>query len=335
MKGSVLSPEPSALVMTRLQEESAGAIRLARAMTAELAASAGQRELLLRPFRDLEASPLLADSSPHLAETVTLPLLVHACATGDPTPAIPLAAVVALAQFGVDLLDALMDGDDHGWGEVDGSVLMLAGATLLAAAAPLALRRLGLAPTLTARLHALFCEGLLVMSAGQQADLEGRDSCPSPEAALRTTADKSGAFTAMLTEAAATLAGVSAPRARRWGAVGAAWGTAGQVRSDMRDVLRDDGRDLVAGTRTLPVALWLSGVPDEERPAALALLGRARSDARARAEVRAAIVSSGVLRDCGIVVALHCGEATRALAATRPVDPWASHLAWLISRTAE
>ncbi len=321
----------------RLERAAKEAVALARLQVEEISQTAGQRALLATPFGPVATDPLLAASHPHLVECATLPLMIHGCLTGDEQPAIPLAAVSVLAYVGIDLLDAIMDGDPPaGWERADPGVLHLAGSTLIAAVVPLALSTLPGSPRLTGDLLRVYSAGLTTMSSGQQSDLESRTGAPpSPAEVLDAACRKSGGFTAMLASLAATFAGATPARIEAWRAMGIAWGTAGQVQSDVRDLLSEDGKDLVAGTCTLPVAFWLAGLDAGELPAAVELLRQARIDAAARQSVRSSVIRAGVLRDCGIVAALHNDRALRALERARPRQPWGEYVASAIRATSE
>lgn len=265
---------------------------------------------------------------------VQVPLLVHAAVQGDARPAVPLAVAATLLLSGLDLLDDLMDGDlADGWCGYRPAELLLAGATLVAALPQLALGELSLPPERLVTMQRTLARAGLRISAGQQRDLRavGRAHL-SPAAAQLIAAGKSGEVLAAVAALAATLADAHPRVVAGYAALGRALGTALQLRSDCYDLFgAPRSRDLAAGARTLPLALYLRARPGERR-AFLSLLTAARTDPAAQNAVRARLIEAGALRLTGAVIARYCARAHAVLDRLRPREPAGSKLHALIDR---
>ncbi len=265
---------------------------------------------------------------------VQVPLLVHAAVQGDARPAVPLAVAATLLLSGLDLLDDLMDGDlADGWCGYRPAELLLAGATLVAALPQLALGELSLPPERLVTMQRTLARAGLRISAGQQRDLRavGRAHL-SPAAAQLIAAGKSGEVLAAVAALAATLADAHPRVVAGYAALGRALGTALQLRSDCYDLFgAPRSRDLAAGARTLPLALYLRARPGERR-AFLSLLTAARTDPAAQNAVRARLIEAGALRLTGAVIARYCARAHAVLDRLRPREPAGSNLHALIDR---
>lgn len=265
---------------------------------------------------------------------VQVPLLVHAAVQGETRPAVPLAVATTLLVAGLELLDDLMDGDlAHGWCGYRPAELLLAGVTLVAALPQLALGELPLPPGRLVAMQRVLAHAGLRISAGQQRDLRlaGRTRL-SPAAAEVIAAGKSGEVLAVLAALAAALAAARPRAVAGYAALGRALGTALQLRSDCYDLFgAPRSRDLAAGARTLPLALYLRARPRERR-AFLSLLTAARTDPAVQNAVRARLIEAGVPRLAGAVIARYCARAHAVLNRLKPREPAGSALHALIDR---
>jgi geranylgeranyl pyrophosphate synthase len=306
----------------------------AAAFLALHAVNARQHALLAAALDRLRARA--ADhGAPFAALTcVRVPLLVCAAVRGEAAPALPLAVAATLLVAGLDLLDDLMDGDlADGWCGYRPAELLLAGATLVAALPQLALGELPLPPDRLVVMQRALARAGLRISAGQQRDLRavGHPRL-APAAAEAIAAGKSGEVLAVIAALAATLAGARPRAVAGYAALGRALGTALQLRSDCYDLFgAPRSRDLAAGARTLPLALYLRARPEERRPF-LALLTAARTDPMAQNAVRARLIDADVPRLAEAVIARHCARAHAALDHLHPREPAAGALRALIDR---
>lgn len=252
-----------------------------------------------------------------------LPLLVYAGLCGDHRPAIPLAVATSLVFLGMDIMDDLADGDrpahwaGHSPGEIN-----LAAATLLCALPQLILAELDAPPHRLAAIHQTLASGLMRLAAGQQRDLAMTGSADASadevEAVLLAKGEEMAIFAAL----AADLGGASAERVEAYAYLGRAIGVAGQLASDCYDLFTDsDSRDLMHGTRTLPIVLHLQRQAAEERVLFLSLLERARADLAARSVVRERLRTAGGLRQCALMVEVQCQRALRTLEKVDPLEP--------------
>src|SRR5579885_235729 len=221
---------------------------------------------------------------PFYLSCVHVPLLVYAALRGDAEPALPLAVACLFVHAGLDLLDDVMDGDlppDWPGGPAQA---VLAGATLTGAVAPLALLALPAPPRTVLALQRLLSRAGLQLSSGQQADVATARTAPIPDGV-----------------GVARLAGAPARALERWAAFGRALGAARQLRTDCFDLFAAaQSRDLAAGTRTLPIALYHDDLPEAERPAFHALVQRSAQDAAVRQAIREKLVATGILQSCAV-----------------------------------
>ena len=252
-----------------------------------------------------------------------LPLLVYCGLRGDHRPAISLAAITSMIFLGMDIMDDLADGDRpaHWVGHRPGEI-NLAAATLLCALPQLALAELDAPPDRLAIMHATLARGLLRVGAGQQRDLEMVDSADASADEVEAVLNAKGEEMAIFAALAAHFGGASAERAEAYASLGRAIGIAGQLASDCYDLFTDsDSRDLMHGTRTLPIVLHLKRQVGEERVLFLALLERAREDVVVRGVVRERLRTAGELRHCALMVEVHCQRARRTLEQVSPMEP--------------
>jgi geranylgeranyl pyrophosphate synthase len=247
---------------------------------------------------------------------VRVPLLVYSCLKGDWAPALPLATANTLLHAGIDILDDVMDGDPRPWWrEFRSAEVMLAAAILICALPQLALAELDAPPgTIVAMQHALATAGL-VMAAGQQRDVVMTDRNDAlAEAVLASVEAKSGEAMAVAATLAAELAAAPAAQVDAGARLGRALGTAVQLRSDCLDLLAEaDSGDLRHGTRTLPLALYLTSTSGPRREEMIELLALSRTDYVARTRVRALLVHSEVMRQTDAIIEMYCGHAYTAL----------------------
>ncbi len=264
---------------------------------------------------------------------VHVPLLVYAALRGDAEPALPLAVACLFVHAGLDLLDDVMDGDLPAEWPGGPAQAVLAGATLTGAAAPLALLALPAPPRTVLALQRLLSRAGLQLSAGQQGDVATARTAPIPDGVgVALLAErKTGAEVALYAALAARLSGAPARALERWAAFGRALGAARQLRTDCFDLFAAaQSRDLAAGTRTLPIALYHDDLPEAERPAFLALLQRSAQDAAVRQALREKLVATGILQSCAVVVESYCQRARDALAGASAQAPAANELRAMI-----
>jgi heptaprenyl diphosphate synthase len=291
------------------------------------AADEAQRALLERALPSLRARR----SEPPLTPSVHLPLLAFGALTGDDGPAVPLATATALLELGIDLLDHIADGElDAHWAGQPPALPHLAATGLLCALPQLALCALDV-PAETARsLQRALARGLCAIGAGQQRDLAqaaaGTAAIEDIEAAV---AGKTGERRALYARLAGLLSGAEAAQVEALAGMARHFGVALQWASDLADLTAEKGgRDLAAGTPTLPVALWL-GTRDDPQ-AAGALLRAARRDAAARERLRATMATGGVVRGCLLKIEGERARARRLLAGLPAREPFRARLdRWL------
>jgi len=299
----------------------------------ERAAGEAQRTVLRAALEQIGAHLGRAEPPPFYLSCVHVPLLAYAAVRGASEPALPLAVACVFVHAGLDLLDDVMDGDlPPGWRERPAQAV-LAGATLTGALAPLALAAVDASAHTVLALQRLLAEAGLQISAGQQADVSAAHTSEIPGATelARLAEQKTGGEVALYAALAARLAGAPSAAAKQWAAFGRALGAARQLRMDCFDLFAaQPGKDLAAGTRTLPIALFYEDLPAAERPAFRALLTRAEREDVAQRTIREKLVAAGILQSCAVVVESYCVRAHTALAAAGAREPAAGELRAMI-----
>jgi geranylgeranyl pyrophosphate synthase len=247
--------------------------------------------------------------------SIELPLAVYGATSGEEEAAVPLAAACALVCLCAKLFDDLADGDlPAHWAERSGAEMNLAAATMLCALPPLILAQLEIAPTRRPRMQQILAEGLLRISAGQQADLaltgKREVSVAAVEAAV---AGKTGERFATYCALAAEMAGVTSEAAALFASFGREIGIARQLLSDCHELLFDrECRDLMHGTRTMPIVTHVNILRGADRSRFLELLDRAQVDGQAEEEARRELGISIAMSRVIFKARLHYGRA-RAL----------------------
>ncbi|MER7760288.1 polyprenyl synthetase family protein [Streptomyces sp. NPDC097619] len=234
----------------------------------------------------------------------TLPLLVHGVETGDPEPAVPLAAVHLLWWTSACHFDDLADAGAAPTGTAPGREAGAPGpeAALLAAVlcgTVLPLRILQSSPLDPAVREALSAElvrGAVSGAEGQLADLHPDPAGAERGTVLATYRGKSGGPFGMITAMAARLAGADAPRTALWREFGEVFGLLWQLFNDQQDLLTGRNEDLANGTVTYLLAGALEDAATPVRQRLLTLAAAARTPALATpAAVRAACAARAEL----------------------------------------
>ncbi|MBD9722166.1 polyprenyl synthetase family protein [Streptomyces caniscabiei] len=226
-----------------------------------------------------------------------LPLLVHACETGVPGPAVPLSAVHVLWWTSACYLDDLADGHGAHTPAGLGRDEALLASVLSGQALPI--RVVQAQPVPDAVRNALTREIVdcwIDAVEGQLRDLRGDPANASRDAVVAAYRGKSGAPFAMITAMAAILSGAGTERTELWREFGDVFGILWQLFNDQEDLLSGRDEDLRNGTVTHLLACALEEEPSGSR-ARVAELGRAaRDSAPARARLRATLLAPAVLR---------------------------------------
>lgn len=191
-----------------------------------------------------------------------LPLAL-ATALHLPAPHHPLlAAGCLLVWLGADLFDNVVDEElGASWASFGAGPITLGSVTILTVLPHHLWARLeaqGVPPATGRALSTALVEALWTMSIGQFRDLGAQAEVTSPEAYLALTRAKSGAEFALFAGATAQLAGRPAAEVTQWQAFGESLAMAGQLLSDVADLVgQPPGNDLRNGKRTLPLLFAL------------------------------------------------------------------------------
>lgn len=247
---------------------------------------------------------------------VHLPLAVFAAIRGESAPARPLAVATTLLFLGIDILDDIADGDlpPH-WQGTPESEIQLVASTLLASLPQLAIAQLDVLPLTKTRMITCLSESLLRMGGGQLHDLRGAGKeLVRPEDVEQSVEHKSGEEGALIAMLAAHMAGASEETVQIYGDFGRALATGGQIATDCFDLFQaDHSKDLANGSRTLPIAIYLSRLQGADRAAFLSQLDEARTTPAMRTLVQRELRAKGMLRLCALVVEMYCQKARDAL----------------------
>jgi octaprenyl-diphosphate synthase len=344
IKGAPLSMPP--VVGDRPQVDPEGdryADRIARServlsciedLIAETAVSEQQRALLQTAAVGLQRQIRSIAVSGDCIPSIELSLAAHAAITGAGDGPIPLAAACALVCIGAKLFDDVADGDrPSDWRHYSTGEMSLAAATILTALPPMILARLDVEPERRLRMQQILAEGLLRISAGQQADLamSGKHAATVAEVEA-SVAGKTGERFATYCRLAAEMAGASPEVRTLYGAVGCEIGIARQFISDCHELVIDvECRDLVHGTRTTPIVAHLNRLAGDERARFLDLLDRARVDKGPEMAVRRELYASGEIDRTMFKARLHYGRARALIDRAGASEPGRTRLLRVIS----
>lgn len=253
----------------------------------------------------------------------------YCAAIGSAAPPVALATLSYVLWTALDVLDDIADGDAatkwpaYGPGELNVMAVSLVAATAHQLAAGLSDD-----PAIQAKLHLCLARGFREMADGQIADIadSGRNDLTSARVAA-AVAGKTGAECALFVALGATLAGVSPDRLTAYERFGTAYGIANQYATDLTELFADAVcRDLVNGTRTLPIVLHLERLTGAERDDFAQALADARHDPEAAATVRASIAKGPAVRATVLQILIHLQEARAALVRAEPLPPGAALL---------
>jgi len=254
---------------------------------------------------------------------------VYAAASDDATWRTDLAALSHVLWTAFDVLDDIADGDAAAkWPAFGQAELGVMATSLIAATAHEMAAALTDDPAIRARLHVRIARGIREMGDGQIADLAdtGRDDLTAARVAT-AVAGKTGAECALFTGLGATLAGAPPARLAAYETFGVEYGMANQYATDLVELFGDDVcRDVVNGTRTLPIVLHLERLAGAERAAFVRALDEARHDPAAAASVRATLASSPAVRATVLQIMIHIERARAALASAQPSEAGAELL---------
>jgi geranylgeranyl pyrophosphate synthase len=283
-------------------------LRVIAELIAETAASPQQWALLGSVVVGLDRCISAPSQCGDVVPSIDLPLAVHAAITGEEDTAVPLAAACALVCFSIGLFDDLADDDRRGhWARHSVGEINLAAATVLSALPSLILARLDVAPPRRVRLQQILAEGLLRVSAGQQADLAltgaHEVTVGQVEAAV---VGKIGERFATYCKLAAEMAAATTEAMSLYEAFGREIGIARQLISDCHDLV---SRDLVHGTRTMPIVAHINRLSESDRQRFLDLLDHSRTDRHAAELVRRELRESGEISRVIFRARLHYGRA--------------------------
>ncbi|MGV2920046.1 polyprenyl synthetase family protein [Streptomyces alfalfae] len=234
----------------------------------------------------------------------SLPFLVHGAMTGDPAPAVPVAAAHALWWRAANTFDDFADGDagPHLYGISRGAALTAA--LECGYALPLrALAAVNAPEAVRNELVGTYLDGWTAASNGQLGDLLIEPERTTPQAILDVYRDKSGAIYAMACAMAARLAtgttrlsGSDAELVAAWHHFGQILGMLAQFRNDEDDLRDGPGEDLRNRTPTYLLVHLLDFLSGQSLQQALAFLRRAPYSAVDREQLRAMMTAPEVLR---------------------------------------
>lgn len=300
-------------------ERRARVFELTRSLLKKQTASEIQKQLIGKLLDGLET----ASRDEPLLPFVDIPVLVHAAVVGTEEEAYPLAAATTLLYLGIDTLDDLADGDQpEQWKGFALSEINLAATTLLSTLPQIIIGELKMAPGVRLRMLKELANRLLIMSAGQQADIRhSGKSFVSAEAVEKSVMEKSGEELALFAALASLFAEANPELVETYATFGREIGTAGQLASDCHDLFQAAvSRDLAQETRTLPIALYLEKKGEGERAVLLDLLRQKNNGNGTLHKIRDLLHESGLLRITSFIVELHCQRAIAALDKAAPLE---------------
>ncbi|MEU1893676.1 polyprenyl synthetase family protein [Streptomyces pristinaespiralis] len=264
-----------------------------------------------------------------------LPLLVYGAETGNPAPAVPLAAVHDLWWTSACYLDDIADGNTSivAGGALGASEALLAS---VVTGHVLPLRVLRSLPVPEPVRGALTDEALRCAAAaaeGQLADLGGDAGRTTRAAVAEIYRGKSSAPFAMITAMAATLSGADAERVDRWREFGSVFGILWQIFNDQEDMLSGREEDLRNGTVTYLLACALDGGSPAPAERVLSLHAAARESRAARSELAGLLRDPANLHRCARDLAAFRADARRILTALGGHSDYMPVLAGLVDQS--
>ncbi|MDJ1138059.1 polyprenyl synthetase family protein [Streptomyces iconiensis] len=263
----------------------------------------------------------------------SLPLLVHAALSGDPGPAVPVAAVHALWWRAANTFDDVADGDagPQLYGMPSAAALTAA----LECGYALPLRALASLPVPGPQRQGLirdYLDGWTAASDGQIGDLLNHPAGVEPQEVLHVYRHKSGSVYAMACAMAARLAvgqertEWAAARIAAWTRFGQLLGMLAQFRNDEDDLRSGRCEDLRNGTATYLLVHLVHSAPHGRRERVLALLEASASSPESREELHAMMREPGVVRPYHAHVASLREEAHTLLDTLAPECPYGTAL---------
>ena len=291
----------------------------------------GLRSIRLPRHREMFAAALALrrDEPDGLTLSRDLAPAVFAAASGTTLSRLDIAALSYILWVAFDVLDDVADGDAAAkWPDVSGAELTVMASSLIAATAHEIAATLDESPLVRERLHLRIARGIGEMADGQIADLAdtGRADITA-DRIFTSVAGKTGAECALFAGLGAIVAGTAPERCEHFEQFGTEYGIANQYVTDLLELFADDvSRDLVNGTRTLPIVWHIEGLAGVERDAFLDLLERARRDPAAAASARATLAASPTVRRTLLQIMIHIERARAALVLAQPSGPAAALL---------
>ncbi len=251
---------------------------------------------------------------------IHIPLTVCAAIRGEFETAYPLAMTTTLLFLGIDILDDLADGDTREfWKGYKREEINLAAVLLLCSLPQIAIADFKISAKCRNSLYKTLADSFLQMSSGQQKDIEfTKTSLRTVDEIEQSVIKKTGEELALFITLAAHFAGADRKTAEAYTKFGRFLGTAIQFVTDCHDLFEAPfSRDLMHGTRTLPIAFHLERKTGEERDVFLKMLGEAEQDTTFHENVRQKLKDGGDLRCTAFVTELYCQRALNALNTVR------------------
>lgn len=255
---------------------------------------------------------------------IHIPVFIHAAIRGGVLPAHPPAVAATLLFLGIDIMDDLADGDDRPfWAGYNREEINLAAMLLLCSLPQLLIDDFKISLKNKNAMHRTLAESFLKMAHGQQRDLAfTKSTCVTVDEVEKSVIGKSGGEMALFAALAAHYAGAPKKKAGLYAEFGRHLGTAIQFSTDCHDLFEADlSRDLMHGTRTLPIVFHLERKNGGERENFLRMLSEAERDAKSRETLRNKFRADGDLHRSAFVIELYCRRALKALNKARPLEP--------------
>ncbi|WP_234381895.1 polyprenyl synthetase family protein [Streptomyces sp. XY332] len=226
-----------------------------------------------------------------------LPMMVHAIETGDPGPAVPLAAVHVLWWTSACYLDDLADGHGTATSDSLGQNEALLASVLSGAVLPIQIiRSLPVPAAVQGALTEEIATGWVVGTEGQLRDIGGDADRATPNSVIEAYRGKSGGPFSMITAMAALLSGASDERVELWREFGYIFGILWQLFNDQEDILSGRNEDLLNGTVTYLLTCVLDdAATPRARKEVLARCAAARNSEEARAELTRLLLAPAAL----------------------------------------
>jgi geranylgeranyl pyrophosphate synthase len=281
----------SAQVCTWLKSTHNETMTLIKQFLQERAVTPEQRKMFLLAFDHYcERIPVAGNGS-----NLSLPRLIYMSTSQyEERNADSLAMICNLISIGIYLLDDIADNElSERWIDISPEVIHLVACDILYSLTQYAIAELPVNADIKVNLSRTLMSYYLKISAGQQYEIANRNVMLKEEAVLRTIKNKSGMCGALYAALAVCLGEGYVCENNLYVEFACALSVAKQIGNDLYDLFfKKSSNDLMNGTQTLPLVMYINATHGAEKLAFIAMLKEARHSEEARVNIRNILLNS-------------------------------------------